>query len=84
MTKEQALRRAEEVYQKWRLPRTKEDFVVLFANALLAAVAVEREACAKIVEAGGDGVGRLETAIQLGPNAAIAEAIRARGEGDKK
>ncbi len=39
----------------------------------------ERGACAALVEAGGDGVHRLETAISLGPNAAIAAAIRARG-----
>lgn len=44
------------------------------------AIAEEREACAKLVLDGGDGQDRLETAIQYGPNAAIAEAILARGQ----
>lgn len=53
--------------------------VKLIADAIRDAVADERKACANIVLNGGDGVDRLETAIQRGPNAAIAEAILARG-----
>ena len=55
-----------------------DDAVVV--DAIRLAVKAEREACAKIVLDGGDGRDRLETAIAHGPNAAIAEAILARGE----
>lgn len=45
----------------------------------------EREACAKLVEADGeDGVDRMATAIALGQNAVIAEAIRERGSKEGK
>lgn len=50
------------------------------AATIRTAVLEEREACAKLVIAGGDGVDRLETAITFGSNAAIAEAIMARGK----
>ncbi len=48
-------------------------------RTLRTQLAAERAECVKIVLADGDGVDRLETAITYGPNAAIAEAILARG-----
>jgi hypothetical protein len=54
------------------------DLEARIAAAIRDAVAEEREACARIVLAGGDEVDRLETAITHGPNAAIAAAILAR------
>lgn len=55
-----------------------DDLARLLEAACREGAAREREACARIVEAGGDGVDRLETAVALGANAAIASAIRAR------
>lgn len=49
-----------------------------YAAGVKAGREAECEACARLVLAGGDGVDRMETAIQFGANAAIAEAIRAR------
>ena len=46
------------------------------SEACKAAVKIERERCAKIVETGGDGFDIMETAIQVGPNNALAAVIR--------
>lgn len=64
----------------WSNITGKTETVAGIASAIRVAVLEERQACAKIVLDGGDGVDRMETAIRLGGNAAIAEAILARGE----
>ena len=54
------------------------------ASLIQQAVEAERLACARIVMNGGDGMDRMEIAIAYGPNAAIAEAILARGEANDR
>lgn len=67
-------------WPSYRELEAERDAALAEAERLRGALRGAYEDAARVVVAGGDGVDRLETAIQYGPNAAIAEAVLARGE----